>query len=174
VNTETSAGASAHSNNAAAGERSANASDAHAPPKTPAEVFDDLKLRIAEVREYVAYFVAVKADAIKLVVRTTVVYAAMGIIALLAVVAAVVTAVVMLLTGAAQAIGSALGGRMWLGDLIVGAGLLALLAIGVYIGVSSLTRSSRKNTVNKYESRQRAQQSQFGRDVEQRAARGGR
>ena len=118
------------------------------------QAFAELRIRIEEIREYVSYFLAVKADELKLVVRNTVVYAVLGIVGLLAAAAAVVTAVVMLLTGAAHGLGTAMG-NMWLGDLVVGAGLLIVVGLGAVLALSSVTRSSRKNMVEKYENRKR-------------------
>ena len=131
--------------------------------------FHDAAKRIAEVKEYVRYYIAVQMDAAKLAVRSTVVCAILGIIGLLATGSAVVMAVVLLLWGIAQGIGTALGNRFWLGDLIVGVGVLGALALAAKIAGSMLIGSSRRKTVKKYESLQRQQRTRFGHDVGQHA-----
>ena len=128
------------------------------------EAFHDAMARVAELQEYIAYYVSAKTDAIKLSARKAIIAIALGLIGLLAVVAAVAAAMVMLLHGIAEAIGSALG-RPWLGELIVGAGFFALLGIGAFVGVRVVTSGSRKKTVEKYESRKTAQRSRFGHHV---------
>lgn len=135
--------------------------------KTASAAFRDAAVRLAEVREYVSFYIATKTDALKLTVRKAIFFAVVGILALLVAAGAVVTAVVMLLSGLARGLGAALGGRLWAGDLIVGFGVLAIIAVGAWIGASAMTGASRRRTVEKYESRKRDQRTRFGHDVEQ-------
>jgi len=120
---------------------------------------------LAELREYVAYFLAAKFDGIKLSLRRIGIFAAIGIIALLAGGALVVTAVVMVCGGLAQLVADALGGRAWAGNLIVGLAVLLLVGGGAWFGMSYLTGTSRKLTVKKYELRRTRQRADFGHDV---------
>ncbi|MDB5301565.1 MAG: hypothetical protein JWO87_3228 [Phycisphaerales bacterium] len=143
--------------------------DGAAENSTPADALHDATKRFAEVREYVAYFISAKIDGLKVTARNIGVYAALGVLGLLAGGAMVVAAVVLLLTGAAHGIGAALGGMDWLGDLIIGAFVLIVLAVGVIVALRKLTNTSRKTLVQKYESRKRDQRLQFGHDVRQRA-----
>lgn len=133
--------------------------------ETAAAAFADAKARLGEIREYISYYLAAKADAFKLSLRTAVFYAALGVIGLIGGAAAIVVAVALLLVGGAHGIGAALGDRMWLGDLILGAVVLALLALGARIAISKVFGASRKQTVEKYESRKREQRTRFGHDV---------
>jgi hypothetical protein len=119
----------------------------------------------AELREYFSYFVAAKLDGIKLSLRRAGIFAALGIVALLAGSALVVTAVVMVCAGLAQLIAQALDGRAWAGNLIVGLGVLLLVGGGTWFGMSFLTGKSRKWTVKKYELRRTRQRADFGHDV---------
>ncbi len=131
--------------------------------------FGDAAVRIREIGEYVSYYVATKADAAKLAIRSAILYGALGIVALLGAGTVVVVAVVLMLVGLAKAIGAALGGMEWLGDLIVGVGVLVVIGAGAMIAVKRMTGSSRKQTVDKYESRKRRQRHEFGQDIRQRA-----
>ncbi|MDB5292674.1 MAG: hypothetical protein JWL69_3915 [Phycisphaerales bacterium] len=136
---------------------------------TPADALHDAMKRLAEVREYIAYFISAKIDGLKVTARNIGVYAALGVLGLIACGAVVVVSVVLLLTGVAHGIGAALGGMYWLGDLIVGALVLIALSIGVVMALKKLTNTSRKTLVQKYESRKRDQRLRFGHDVRQRA-----
>lgn len=133
-------------------------------------VLKDAVARWAEVKEYLGYFLATKVDALRLSIRQAIFYAALGVIGLLAAVAGVVTAVVLLLIGAAHLISVLLGGRQWAGELIVGATVIGSIALATFIVLSKLTRTSRTQTVKKYESRKRQQRLRFGHDVSDRAA----
>ncbi|HET6247829.1 MAG TPA: hypothetical protein VFE47_09035 [Tepidisphaeraceae bacterium] len=137
--------------------------------ETASAAFHDAAKRLAEIREYIGYYIAVQADAARLAVRNAIFYAALGILGLFAAAAAVVAAVVLFLIGIAQVIGAALGGRVWAGELIVGVVVLAALALGAKIASSSITGSSRRKTVQKYESLQRKQRTRFGQSVDDRA-----
>jgi hypothetical protein len=145
------------------------AAESSARDKPQAGAFADAAVRLREIREYVAYYVAIKADEVKLAIRGAILYAALGVVALLAAGAAVVAAVVLLLVGLAKAIGNLLGQMEWLGDVIVGVGVLAVIIIAAVIVIRGATKSSRKLTVEKYESRKREQRYEFGQDVRQRA-----
>ena len=145
--------------------------DVDEPSRPPlSETLQQISLRIAEIREFLAFLVSTKLDAAKLVVRNGVLYAIMGVVALLGVAAAVVTAVVLLLQGAADGISIALHTGIWAGDLIVAGAVLVVVVIGAWVVVRSATGSSRRNTVEKYESRKRDQRIRFGQDVGERAA----
>jgi hypothetical protein len=119
---------------------------------------------VAEIREYVAIYVAARVDALKLVLRQVVLYAVLGIIGLLAAATGVIMAVALLLMGAADGISATIPGHQhWVGDFIVGGSVLALLGVGAYMVAKSVARSSRKLTVEKYESRKRNQRVQSDR-----------
>jgi hypothetical protein len=122
--------------------------------------------KLSEVREFAAYYVAARLDALKVTVRNVGIYAALGLIGLAAGAAIVVTATVMLLWGIAGAFAALLHGNQWLGAIITSILVFALLAAGVVIGLKMLTRTFKSSMVKKYEDRQRQQRQQFqGRDV---------
>src|ERR1700679_2100928 len=95
-------------------------SNGSAADASAAKAFADAMARLAQIREYISYYLAIKADALRLSLRSAVFYAVLGLMGLLAGGAAIVGAVALLLLGAAHGIGVMLGGRIWLGDLIVG------------------------------------------------------
>jgi len=137
----------------------------------PAEAIRDAAGKIAELREFIAYYIAARIDALKLTARNIGIYAGLGLIGLVAGATVVVMAVALLLVGIAGAWGALFGGRMWLGDIVTGVIFLGILAVGVLVGMKVLTGVFKTKTVLKYESRQRHQREQFGRDVHDEAQR---
>ena len=139
------------------------------PPANAAEAFQNASRRFAELRVYTAYFVSAKLDQIKLTVRNIAVLAALGIVGLIAGGAVVATAAVLILQGIAGAISALAGGREWVGDLACGILVLAAIAIAIYVVMTRITKTSRSQTVSKYEDRKRQQHSELGADVQERA-----
>ncbi len=135
----------------------------------PADAFRDLKARLAEVMEYVNYYVSARLDAYKATARKAGVLAAIGVIGLLAMSSFIVTTMVLFCIGVAGMLTAAFGGRAWAGNLVTSILFLALLAGGVWFGYRKLTRASRERTLAKYAKRQQQQRAQFGTDVERRA-----
>jgi len=126
---------------------------------------------VAEVREYGAHYVSATLDQWKVVARNVGVYAVLGVIALLAGAAVVVTSVVLLLVGLAIAIGKAFEpDQFWAGALIVAVVVLGGLGVSVVVGLKWISRTSRAALVKKYEERQRQQRVAFGHDVRGRDA----
>ncbi len=95
---------------------------------------------------YVRLLVTATLDRWKLSALMLCLYAVLGIVGVAAGVAVVVTAVVLLLVGAAHGLGAVLGGREWLGDLIVGFVLLAGLTLGISSFLERFVVASRKRT----------------------------
>jgi len=127
--------------------------------------------KLGEIGEYASYFISAKLDGLKVSVRNIGVYAALGIIGLIALSTVVTTAVVMLLVGLAMAIGKAFDpDQYWVGALIVSVVVLAGLVGGVIFGLKKLSNTSRSALVRKYEERQRQQRVRFGQDVRGREA----
>jgi hypothetical protein len=137
--------------------------------QTPRHAVADLKARVSELAEYVSYLLSAKFDGIKLTFRNIAVYAALGVVGLIAAGAVVVSAVVLVCVGIAGGLSALFGDRPWQGALVAGLLLLAVIGAGVWIGLSRLTKSSRERTVQKYAARQQQQRAKFGRDVHERA-----
>ena len=130
--------------------------------ETVADAVRDGLQSFREMLSNVQLLVSATLDRWKLSILMLCLYAVLGVFGAAAGLAVVVTAVVLLLIGAAHGIGAALGGREWLGDLIVGFGLLAILTIGVTSFLERFVSSSKKRTTKKYESRHSTQRQQFG------------
>ena len=136
-----------------------------------APAFGRVVAQLSELRAYVAQYIAAQIDRAKISIRRLIVLAVLGVIGLLVCTAALGTLVVLLLSGLAQAIGAALGGRVWAGDLIVGGGALLLLFVSAWLGLGYLKNISRKAMVDRYERRLRRQRIELGgHDARQRSA----
>jgi tetrahydromethanopterin S-methyltransferase subunit G len=135
----------------------------------PAEALKDVSTRLSELGEYVSYYLTAKVDGLKATGRNIGIYAALGVVGLIAASAMIMTLVVLTFVGIAHGIGDLLWDKWWLGDLITGVLFLTLLAVGAMIMMKKLTASSRERTVKKYAARQQQERTQFGTDVQQRA-----
>jgi hypothetical protein len=144
----------------------AAAGNGHDDGHSPAEAFKKVGTHIAELKEFASYYVGAKLDGIKVTVRNVGIYAALGVVGLIAASAVISTAVVLLLTGLAFAIGALFEpDRPWVGAIVVGLLVLGGLAGGIIFGMKKLTNTFRKQLVQKYENRQRDQRINFGEDV---------
>jgi len=133
------------------------------------EAFRHLQSQLEELGDYARLYASAKKDALTSSIRRAALWAAAGFIAAAIAVSTVVTATVLTLMGLAQLIGEALGDRLWAGYLLTGGGLLALLAIGVLVALTTLQTKFRQQTVKKYESRHKAQRARFGHDETERS-----
>jgi len=135
---------------------------------TPPEALHHLQQQIAELREYLAHFVSAKVDGIVLSVRQIAMWGVLGAAGLIALAGLIVTALVLLLDGAATGVALLLGGRLWLGQIIVGGVVLALLALGMILGMRAWQRRWRLQKVQQYDERQLQQRTAFGHNVADR------
>ena len=138
----------------------------------PTDAIRDAVAKLAELREFAAYYVAVKIDALKVTARQVGILAGLGLVGAVAGAAVVVTAIILLLRGIDGAL-TALIGHQWAADLITAAIFLAIPVIGILVGMRILTRTFKTSTVHKYEERKRQERQQFGRDVRDEATRRG-
>jgi hypothetical protein len=138
---------------------------------SPADALKDASTRLGELKEYVSLLVAAKVDGVKLTVRKIVFYAILGVVAAVIGVAMLVTAAVYVLSGLAGAIGELFPEpyEWWAGRLIVGVLVVGGTLVGVLLLTKSLTGSSRKRTIDKYENRKRVERNLYGHDVADRA-----
>ena len=153
---------------------SAGAGNGHGSAATgpsPAEAMKHASARLGELKEYVTLLVAAKVDGLKLTLRNIVFYAILGVVAAVIGVAMLVTAAVYVLSGLAGAIGELFPEpyEWWAGRLIVGLLVVGGTLVGVMLLTKSLTGSSRKRTIEKYENRKRDERNLYGTNVEQRA-----
>jgi hypothetical protein len=136
------------------------------------QAFADARQRMAEVSEYLGYYVSAKADGWKAAGTRAGLYGALGLLGGIIGLTIAVTATVMLCLGLAGGLGALFGGRLWLGYLVVSVVILSLLAGGALFAVSYVTRKSKQATVKKYEDRKRNQRIRYGYDVHERAGHG--
>jgi hypothetical protein len=139
------------------------------PPHHPADAIRDAMAKLTELREFAAYYVAAKVDAIKLTARRIGILIALGLMGAVVGATVLIVSVVLLLEGIAGAFGAIFPSHAWLGDLITAVIFLAIPVIGVLVGMRILTKTFKTSTVQKYERRQSQQRQQFGRDVRDQA-----
>jgi len=135
---------------------------------SPREAIADLGARINELKEYGSYYISAKIDAAIASVKVAGLYAALGVVALMAGVAVIATAAVLLVVGLGGALG-ALFGIGWLGNIVIGLIILVGVGFGMRAAIGAMKAKWHHKTVEKYESRQRQQASEFGRSVHDRA-----
>jgi hypothetical protein len=139
-------------------------SDTPPEPSGPDALAEALR-RVAEAREYLVYLLAAEIDRFKLRLRRAAMWAVVGITALVILLALLVAAAGLVLVGVAQWLGELMGGRMWLGSLLTGAGVLVLGAAAVAFGLWSWQRSAYEATRERFAARRRRQRGKFGRSV---------
>jgi uncharacterized membrane protein len=150
-----------------------NGARAHTTPDeqepSPAEALRLLQQQVGELQAYVTHFVSAKIDGLVLSARQLALWAVLGVVGLTAAVGLVVTAVVLVLVGAADGFAQLFGGRWWLGALVVGLGVLVLLALGIFIGMRTWQSRWRQQKVQQYDERQLRQHATFGHSVADRS-----
>jgi membrane protein implicated in regulation of membrane protease activity len=150
-----------------------NGAGTHTPPdeqeRSPAEALRRLQQQVGELQAYVAHFVSAKVDGITLSIRQVAVWIVLGVVGLTALAGLLVTAIVLLCVGAAAGLALLFGGQLWLGQIVMGGGVLVLLALALFIGVRTWQRGWRQQKVQQYDERQLQQRAAFGRSVADRA-----
>lgn len=131
---------------------SKESSESRLPPPQPVDVTGYLREAIEQAQ---LYFKA-QAARIQSIVRSTILFAILGIGAVLTAFTIVIVAAVLLCMGVADGIAQLLGGRQWAGDLITGGGILAILLIGSWVGMKTLMNSARRRTIASFEKQRRA------------------
>jgi membrane protein implicated in regulation of membrane protease activity len=129
------------------------------------EALNRLQQQIGELSAYASHFVSAKMDALKLSGRNVAILAIIGTFGGIVLISMTVVAAVLLVIGCAAGLGVALGGTPWLGQIVVGLGLLGLFAVAILIGCRRMQRQSRTQKVQDYAERQRQQRIQFGHNV---------
>jgi hypothetical protein len=130
---------------------------------------EPLLKNLAALAEYFSYYLAVRADSLRLRLRRAVAWTLVAAIALVAACTALVVSVVLLLSGVANGLIALCGGRVWAGQLL--AGFIVLSGAGSLIALVAARQiqASLRQTRDKYEQRQSKQRAVFGEDVGERA-----
>ena len=126
-----------------------------------------------ELRDSIVLLLAAKIDRLKLSARRALLAAVVGILGLLVAATYLITATVLVIVGIGEGLGGLFGDRWWLGHLATGLGLLAILALAIYLGSRRLTRASHERTVQKYATRRDQQAARSGRPSDGKPAGGG-
>jgi uncharacterized membrane protein len=146
-------------------EPNSNRPDAEEQDQSAADALHDLLTQIGELLAYVRHFATAKVDGMRYAMRQMATWVAVGLVALLAAAGALVTAIVLFLTGVAQGLAMAFGNRMWLGNAVTGFGLLVLMALVLFVGIRRCQRKSYHQRRQAYAERQLQQRAAFGHNV---------
>jgi hypothetical protein len=128
-----------------------------------------LMTQLGELREYSAYFVRAKIDRFKLTLRRAATLSLLIVLATFAAFATVFVSVWLLLFGLAEGVGSILGGRVWLGNVIVAIVVLSSVSVTGWLLSRRRARSEYSKTAAEYERRQQDQKAKYGHSVQERA-----
>jgi hypothetical protein len=154
---------------AASDEATANANTSNRPEDELADVWAGIATHCRELGEYASLYIAANVDQVRLSARTaalwTVLGVALGLIALSLIVVSSALFLVGLSNGAAQLF----GGRVWLGQTVVGLVILAASAGGIWLFVRRKVSAYRIALKKKYERRKQNEQAEYGTNVAERA-----
>jgi len=128
-----------------------------------------LQQQFEELQAYFTHFVHAKIDGFLLSARQLALWAVLGIIGLIALVGLIITAIVLLLSGAASGLGLLFGGHLWAGQMVIGMTTLILLTVSVFVAMRAWQHRSRQQKVQHYDERQLQQRAAFGHSVADRA-----
>ena len=127
---------------------------------------------LTELRDHVLYYVAVRVALIRARIRSAVLAVILFAFLLVAAAAAVVASITLLLLGAAHGLGQAFGGRIWLGDLVVGAIALVLMVLWLSSMFGGARRRAHELTVQQFEGLKAEQRLGLNRGDQERRASG--
>jgi hypothetical protein len=148
---------------AAEAERKADESGSEKP-----DVFEVFRTHLREIGEYVAYYLSAKTDQLKVSARTALLYGILAGLGFIVIAGLMIVAgwfiVLGLAGGLAQLFRSA-----WLGNLVAGLVVLLGSAGAILVGARLFQNQMRDRTIERYENRQRKQQSAYGHSVDTRA-----
>lgn len=127
---------------------------------------EQLRTRAMEFGAYAKYMVALRIDRLKLTATRIVIYAALGIAALIVASAVLVFGTGLLLLGLAGLIGY-LVGSFWLGATILGFLVLAGLSAAAWIALRMHDKRTFAALRKKYADIRQKQKAAFGRDIKE-------
>lgn len=131
-----------------------------------AAALQEIKLKVAELREYAGHAAAVQLDRLKLIVGDLLGLLTAWVVAALVIAGVLVTCAVLVFLGLAALISAALEPHVWAGPLIAGVLGLTMIAAVTVLGVGWGRQKFRNMLVRKYEARRAEQRARFGRDAD--------
>jgi uncharacterized membrane protein len=134
-----------------------------------AEALEHLQQQCSELYAYFSHFINAKIDELKLSGRHLAIWAIIASLGVVGVVTTIIVAVVLLFTGLATGLGMAVGKAPWLGQIMVGLGLLVVFATATLLGCRRVHSRARTKKVQHYAERQLRQRARFGHSVSDRA-----
>jgi hypothetical protein len=143
--------------------------DDERPENPAAAAARSVPLFLAELKAYATYYLSAKVDGYKATAKKIAGLIVLGVVGLLIGAGILFAAAFLLLGGIAHALGTLFGGRMWLGEIIVGLLVLGGVGLTTWIMLKKFTEGSRKQTEQKYEGKRIQQRVELGRDVHERA-----
>jgi hypothetical protein len=135
------------------GSKADERSSARAATGSERSPFDALRSAIAHGIEgagYVETLFRVRKDRAELALRRTITMVVVGLLAATATIALILGAVVLIVAGVSQGFAHAFGERTWLGNLVGGAMILVVIALGAWIANASIARRELARKIAKY------------------------
>jgi len=96
-------------------------------------------------------YTSAQADRLRLAIRSLILLIIIGVVAGVFAAGALVAGTVFFIRGAAEGIATLLGGRVWAGDLITGAGIVGCFTVGGYIMLRGFSKAARARTMAGYQ-----------------------
>ncbi len=149
---------------------STSANDRASNPHASAESLQNAASYLAEVREYALHYLAAKLAIAKLNGRRIAIIVGIAAVGFLVVGAMLVSATVLLLLGASNAIGTAFNPpKPWIGQMTIGLVFIGGTLLATWLVLRKATNTSRRKTIETFEHRRREQKQRVGHDVVERA-----
>lgn len=136
---------------------------------SPPEAVRLLQTQMQELLAFFSHFVSAKIDAFMLTGQQLGIWAVLGILALVVLTSMLATATVLLFTGLSAAVAWLFDTHVWLGQVILGGGVLLLFALGTVLGVRIRKHKTLQQKVQEYDERQHQQRLAYGHSVVDRA-----
>lgn len=115
------------------------------------EAVQQLFRRIGELLEHFTHYLGVRKDLAAAKARRVLLKLIAAAAAAVVLAAIVFTAAGLVVVGIAHGLGTLFGNRMWLGELVTGAGLLAMMAAALWILLGKWRKDACQRTIQKYE-----------------------
>lgn len=139
---------------------------AGSPGATGPDALYEAVQRVAEAREDLVYMAGVEFDRFKLKFRRVIIWIIVAVAVVFLFLAVLISATALLLWGLADLIGTAFGGRTWVGALVVGGGILVLASGSMYGGIWGWNRSAFNFVKRRYELRKQRQRRRYGHSID--------